>query len=68
MAGLVVSRFIGEEVVIGDNIIVRVVDIRGCEKVRLQFEAPREVQIHRREVYEAIKREGLKRKEAPDGD
>jgi len=41
--------------VINDNIVVTVIDIRG-DKVRLGFEAPKNVPIHRREVYEAIKR------------
>jgi len=44
---------------IGDNIIITVVDIRG-DKVRLGIEAPSEVPVHRKEVYEAIKRENLR--------
>jgi carbon storage regulator len=53
---LVLSRQRDESIVIGDNIIVTVVDVRG-DKVRLGIEAPREVSVHRREVYEAIQRE-----------
>jgi carbon storage regulator len=53
---LVLSRQRDESIIIGDNIIVTVVDVRG-DKVRLGIEAPREVSVHRREVYEAIKRE-----------
>jgi carbon storage regulator len=41
---------------IGDNIIITIVDIRG-DKVRLGIEAPNEVPVHRQEVYEAIKRQ-----------
>jgi carbon storage regulator len=41
---------------IGDNISIIVVDIRG-DKVRLGIEAPREVVVHRREVYDAVQRE-----------
>lgn len=56
---LVLSRHRDESIVIGDNIIVTVVDIRG-DKVRLGIEAPSEIPVHRREVYEAIKRENLR--------
>ena len=53
---LVLSRMKGETIVIGDGIEVTVVDIRG-DKVRLSVSAPIEVPVHRREVFEAIKRE-----------
>ena len=52
---LVLSRKKSESIVINDNIVVTVVDIRG-DKVRLGIEAPKEVTVHRSEVYEAIKR------------
>ncbi len=41
---------------IGDDIRITVVDIRG-DKVRLGIDAPRHIQVHRQEVYEAIQRE-----------
>jgi carbon storage regulator len=53
---LVLSRQRDETIMIGDNVQVTVVDIRG-DKVRLGITAPREIQVHRKEVYEAIKRE-----------
>lgn len=53
---LVLSRKKDERIVIGDNITILVVEIRG-DKVRLGIEAPREVSVHRQEVYEAIQRE-----------
>jgi carbon storage regulator len=53
---LVLSRQRDESIIIGDNIVVTVVDVRG-DKVRLGIEAPREISVHRREVYEAIQRE-----------
>ena len=53
---LVLSRKINEKIHFGDDITVTVIDIRG-DKVRLGIEAPREVSIHRGEVYEAIQRE-----------
>jgi carbon storage regulator len=53
---LVLSRQRDESIIIGDNIVITVVDVRG-DKVRLGIEAPREVSVHRREIYEAIQRE-----------
>ena len=53
---LVLSRQRDESIVIGDNIVVTIVDVRG-DKVRLGIEAPREISVHRREVYDAIQRE-----------
>lgn len=53
---LVLSRQRDETIMIGDDIEITIVDIRG-DKVRLGINAPRLVQVHRKEVYEAIKRE-----------
>jgi carbon storage regulator len=53
---LVLSRQRDESIIIGDNVVVTVVDIRG-DKVRLGIQAPQEIPVHRREVYEAIQRE-----------
>ena len=53
---LVLSRKKDEKIVIGDNITIMVIEIRG-DKVRLGIEAPREITVHRQEVYEAIQRE-----------
>lgn len=50
---LVLSRKKNESIIINDNIVVTVVEVRG-DKVRLGIEAPREVTVHRREVYDAI--------------
>ena len=52
---LVLSRKKNETIIINDNIIVTVIEIRG-DKVRLGFDAPKDVPIHRREVYDAIQR------------
>ncbi len=54
---LVLSRFRNESIVVGDDIVITVVDIRG-DKVRIGIEAPQIVAVHRQEVYDAIKREG----------
>jgi carbon storage regulator len=56
---LVLSRQLDESIVIGENIVVTIVDIRG-DKVRLGIEAPSEIPVHRREVFEAIRRENLR--------
>ncbi len=53
---LVLSRQRDESIIIGDNVVITVVDVRG-DKVRLGIEAPVEIPVHRREVYEAIQRE-----------
>lgn len=50
---LVLSRKKNESIMINDNIKITVVDIRG-DKVRLGIEAPREVDVHRQEVYDQI--------------
>jgi carbon storage regulator len=53
---LVLSRQKDESIVIGDNIEIIIVDVRG-DKVRLGITAPKEISVHRREVYDAIQRE-----------
>jgi carbon storage regulator len=53
---LVLSRQKNEEIVIGDGVIVTVVEIRG-NKVRLGIEAPKEIRVDRREVYDKIRAE-----------
>ncbi len=52
---LVLSRKKDEKIIIGDNIAIMIVDIQG-DKVRLGIEAPREVSVHREEVYQAIQK------------
>ncbi|MCC6123427.1 MAG: carbon storage regulator CsrA [Pirellulales bacterium] len=53
---LVLSRQRDESIIIGDKVVVTIVDIRG-DKVRLGIVAPSEIPVHRQEVYEAIQRE-----------
>jgi carbon storage regulator len=62
---LVLSRKKSETIVIGENIIVTVVDIRG-DKVRLGIEAPRDIPVHRREVHEAIVRSRRSKEDCPE--
>lgn len=52
---LVLSRKRDEKIVIGDRIVITVVEVRG-DKVRLGIEAPTDVPVHRQEVYDAIRR------------
>ncbi|MCE3238380.1 MAG: csrA-2 [Gammaproteobacteria bacterium] len=52
---LVLTRRIGESILIGDDIIIRILDIRG--QVKLGIEAPREIEVHREEIYAKIQAE-----------
>jgi len=60
---LVLSRQKDESIIIGDDVEVTIVDVRG-NKVRLGMTAPKNISVHRREVYEAIQREKSQKKEA----
>lgn len=53
---LVLSRTRDEVIMIGDDIEITIVDVRG-DKVRLGINAPAHIPVHRKEVYDAIKRE-----------
>lgn len=64
---LVLSRQRDESIMIGDSIVVTIVDIRG-DKVRLGINAPSEIPVHRQEVYEAIQRENLRASQLQPGD
>jgi carbon storage regulator len=55
---LVLSRKAGEKIIIGDDIEVTVVEVRG-DKVRIGIDADRDTPVHRQEVYDAIRREQL---------
>jgi len=54
VAMLVLTRRINESIVINDDVSVLVVEIRG-DRVRLGIEAPKDVVVHRKEIYDAIK-------------
>lgn len=53
---LVLSRKKSESIVINDNVVITIVEVRG-DKVRLGIQAPREVPVHRKEVMDSIVRE-----------
>ncbi|GAB7189427.1 hypothetical protein NUM3379_01330 [Kineococcus sp. NUM-3379] len=48
------TRRAGESVVIGESVVVRVLEVRG-DVVRVGIDAPRDVQVHRQEVYDAVR-------------
>ena len=59
---LVLSRQRDESIMIGDNVEITIVDVRG-DKVRLGITAPKSIPVHRREIYDAIQREKAAAKE-----
>ena len=58
---LVLSRQRDESIMIGDDVEIIIVDVRG-DKVRLGITAPKEIPVHRREIYDAIQREKSQKK------
>lgn len=53
---LILTRRVGETLVIGDNVTVTVLGVKG-NQVRIGVNAPKDVPVHREEIYERIKRE-----------
>lgn len=64
---LVLSRHSGESVVIGQDVVVTVIEVRG-DVVRLGIDAPRSVQVHRMEVFEEVRRANLEANVAASDD
>lgn len=60
---LVLSRQRDESIMIGDDVEITIVDVRG-DKVRLGITAPKSIPVHRREIYDAIQREKAQKAEA----
>ena len=60
---LVLSRTRDESIMIGDDVEIIIVDVRG-DKVRLGITAPKCIPVHRREIYDAIQREKKEKEEA----
>lgn len=58
---LVLSRKVHQSFLVGDDVEITVVEIRG-NKVRIGIEAPIDVEVDRREIHDIIKREGKRRK------
>ena len=61
---LVLTRKKGEKLMVGDNIVITVVDVEG-DRVRIGVDAPRDVSVHRKEVYDAIVEENRLAMKAP---
>ncbi|MBU4214377.1 MAG: carbon storage regulator CsrA [Actinobacteria bacterium] len=55
---LVLSRRVGERLLIGDDVVITVIEVRS-DGVRLGIEAPREIRVHRAEVLEAVRRSNV---------
>ena len=51
----IVTRQVGETVIVGSDVYVTVIRVKGCE-VRIGINAPRDVTVHRKEIYERIRR------------
>jgi len=62
---LVLSRQKDESIMIGDDVKITIVDVRG-DKVRLGITAPREIPVHRIEIYEAIQREKAEKEKSDE--
>ena len=60
---LVLSRQRDESIMIGDDVEIIIVDVRG-DKVRLGITAPKSIPVHRREIYDAIQREKNEKKDS----
>ncbi len=53
---LVLTRQRGEKIMVDDNIIITIIEVRG-DRVRIGIEAPRDVSVHREEIYNEIQRD-----------
>ena len=62
---LVLSRHKDERIMIGDDVVITIVDVKG-DKVRVGIEAPSSIPVHRLELYQAIQREAKRQKDDDD--
>lgn len=64
---LILTRRVGETLMIGDDVTVTVLGVKG-NQVRIGVNAPKDVSVHREEIYERIKKEQLLQQESGVGD
>jgi len=64
---LILTRKLGEQITIGDDITITLIEIKGSH-VKLGIDAPKNVVIHRREIYERIREENLGSSKVVDAD
>jgi carbon storage regulator len=57
---LILTRNIGEQLRIGDDIVISILSVKG-QQVRIGIDAPKDVPVHRSEIYDRIKNEGLEK-------
>ena len=62
---LILTRRVGETLMIGDNVTVTVLGVKG-NQVRLGVNAPRDVAVHREEIFERIQQEGAQESDFPE--
>lgn len=63
---LILTRRIGETLMVGDDISVTVLGVKG-NQIRLGVDAPKDVSVHREEIYQRLQSEGGKAPAGPDG-
>ncbi|CAB0151257.1 Carbon storage regulator [Pseudidiomarina piscicola] len=62
---LILSRKAGESLKIGDDVTITIAEVRGSQ-VRIQIDAPREIAVHREEVYYRIQQERIQQEKADE--
>ena len=64
---LIITRKLGEQITIDDDIVITLLEIKGGQ-VKIGIKAPKDITIHRREIYERIRQENLKSMQVNESD